>query len=541
MTAKNLSWVRTAVLMGSLVATVQAVAPPLRDQILLNGTWPTGGQVPVYEGINSFATKTYERSVPVDPSWSGKTIKLDCYGINYYVEVYVDNRHVADNLTPFGFFSMDLTDYVRPGGAFQLRLQVRGSSEQPVSNAQGQVLWPIGWGGRHHGIIDDIYLRAYGGKVAIEDAFVQTSFRNKTIKVDYTLKNYDNVSHTVTVTGDAVAAPGVTPPGAITVTTSAVTLAAGGTQTVSVTAPWQNPSLWMPHDPKLYHMVSRVTEGTTELDRETRRFGFREMWIVGAFFYLNGVRCNFRGENVVWHEAASRTANPDAWAALVTDFKDTLNFNCFRSHMSPCRQHHLEHCDETGFMVFDESALYGNSRYISSPHQEFLNNIRGPYTSAWLKGHRNHPSIVIWSAMNESWFWNLTVSERISIGAAMKAVDPTRVVIYDGDGGRWAQFDDDPRTETVSQHYPEGYQALPPNTAGAIYDWSWCRNASRRPFYPKPWGSGEFLACCWSGCPMPGVYYWQGTWVRGLRYQGMAEIRPYKMSWERVIPLLGGI
>jgi len=513
-----------------LFSLVFSAPPAIRDQVLLNGTWPAGGTVPTYIG-SSITTKSYERSVDVPSTWTGKTIKLDFYAVNFYAKIFVNNVQVGEHTGPWNFFSVDITSHVQPGSSFTLRIDLTGAGTAPLVNAQGQPLWPTGilgnGPGGNSGICDDVYLRAYG-KVAVDDSYVKTSFRNKTITVDYTVSNYDNAAHTVTVTGDAVLAGGTAVEK--NVTTQSISLAAGETKTVSASTSWSNPQLWWPHDPKLYHLVSKVMEGTTLLDQETKRFGFREFYISGNRFMLNGTRANLRGDNIPWPESPqARTCNLNGWTALVDTFMNRMNFNVFRIHRASIPKFCLEVCDEKGLMVISESALYGNGIYNYSPRTTLLNNYRNSYVAGWIKIHRNYPSIIMWSASNEDWISNFSDAEKVGNWTAIRAVDATRPIEFDGDAGYGASWDDNAACESPNHHYPEGYGALVPTAVNAIYNWP-CGNACYRN-RTKPEGIGEFLACCWISGLIPNVYWWQGTWVRGLRYTDWADLRPYKIQW----------
>jgi hypothetical protein len=138
-------------------------------------------------------------------------------------------------------------------------------------------------------------------------------------------------------------------------------------------------------------------------------------------------------------------------------------------------------------------------------------------------------------------------AELLSLGDAIREHDPTRPVTYDGDG--------DVGDAVVNWHYPEGYEELPrregPRTRSvgpseSIYGWAtmgaeksparlagWREGDNYGPTLApgKPTGVGEFLACPWVQELKPDVFWWHGTWCRGLRYTGYTDIRPYTLSW----------
>lgn len=76
--------------------------------------------------------------------------------------------------------------------------------------------------------------------------------------------------------------------------------------------------------------------------------------------------------------------------------------------------------------------------------------------------------------------------------------------------------------KTFNWRYPEGYEQLP---KGSIYSWA------AKVHSTKPSGIGEFLACPWVEKIKPEVFWWHGTWSRGLRYANFSDIRPFVMTW----------
>jgi len=526
--------------------------PDLRQQVSLNGDWPEGGAVPNYGG-DRFDENTYRRDVEVPASWAGKQIRLEFRQVNYVADVYVNGRQVANHVGGWIPFSVDVTPHVKPGETFSLRVIVKGSKDKQYVDSEGMAVWPVGTyrhDGSDSGIVDDVWLRAYG-MVAIEDAFIKTSFRDKIITVDYTVSNHDAAGHTVKVAGEVVPAMGGDT--VKTLTTPQLTLAPGETRTLTAVATWPDPQLWMPDSPYLYHLTSKVLDGSAVMDQETRRFGFREIWISGNQFKLNGVRVNIWGDSIVRDHRRKDFLMPSTWPKHVDMMMRELNMRIVRWHQHPAADFLLDVADEKGFLMLDESALYARSIYTMD-HDVLLPNMR-KWIGDWIKAHRNHPSIVIWSAENEVGWMHpglmrqvpLTDTELLSLGNAIRQHDPTRPVTYEGDG--------DVGDVMVDWHYPEGYEGLPRRESRrtvsvpvvqSIYAWGemgldqsprhvpgWREGTNYGPYlYPdKPTGMGEFLACPWVQELKPDVFWWQGTWCRGLRYTNYTNIRPFLMAW----------
>jgi hypothetical protein len=489
-----------------------AAKPQLRDAVLLDGTWSQGGVVPNRGGITISAnqTYTYQRDVAAPAAWAGKIIKLYFGAVNTYGEVYVNGTLAGTNLGFWAPFEVDVTTRVTPGQTFTLRVDVRSVLSSPVT-VNGNLMTPVGcdccgFDGGNSGIVEDVWLRAYG-TVAINDAFIKTSWRNKSITVDYALKNYGSGSRAVTIQGDITPDAG----GAIvkSIASNGVTLAAGEERVVTITSPWTDALLWQPDHPNLYHLTSRIVEGTATIDQETRRFGFREFYIVGADFMLNGIHVNLRGDNIACGEVP-QTFYDSAWVAGIYDkMMKQINLNCFRRHNSTTPEYLMDIGDEKGMLIINESPIYGASFNPQHDGNYFTNTKK--WWPSWIKWARNHPSVIEWSMANEA-LGMISLQQTQELAALTKQLDPTRPTMVE-ERESWAAFNLDVRME----HYPEGYMVTP--TPGNLYNWSQFIATN------KPSGAGEILY------GITDNQWWKGTMVRTMRYANWDDIRMYKLNF----------
>ncbi len=543
-----------AVAASLAVAAPLVGVPPLREQVSLNGTWDKGGQVPNYIGEN-IASREYERRVSIPASWGGKRFALEFGAVNHIAQISVNGVQIAEHLGGFIPFSVDLPPTLKAGDSFTLKVVVKGRLHEPIIDPTGSrankngvknpwVLWPVGnaWNkldNEYTGITDDVWLRAYG-PVAIADAFAQTSFRGKTIRVDYTLRNSTMAPQTVRLEADIVSASdGKTEK---TLAAPPVTVAPGQTKTVRVEAAWPNPRLWWPDQPHLYHLRSRLVQGGKRLDAETRRFGFREFWAQGTTFRLNGVRFNSTGDYFVWgkdnHWPDSYT--PAGWRKTIAALKD-LNTQSVRLHKQPAPQFALDIADETGLLLVSESALDGPTGG-ATPFKldKYLDNSIKFWVPAWVKANRNHASVWMWSAMNEMGPVNKENAQKV--GKVIRDLDPTRMIIYEGHSNP-ETYEGDPNTDINSRHYPrpfgntggvwtgsgEPWGAKPEESPNGIYAWKVFLDPA------KPTASGEalFYPGGQANAAQERNAWWQGVWTRGMRYNGWAAIGPASYRWIR--------
>lgn len=525
-------WSLVSLLVSLAVAAV-AAPPALRDQVSLNGTWPVGGEVPTYAGIAKFDQRTYERDVPVPAAWAGKVVRIEFGAVNFIAEVFVDGKKLHENIGAWCPFAVDVTGHVTPGQAFRLKVHVKGPKHPPIADERGHYAWPVGGWKDTGGIADDVWLRAYG-EVHVEDAFIQTSVAKKALAVEYTVRNASTRPRTVRIEAQVTREKGGRRE--LTFASPRVALAPGEVKTVRVEQTWRRPALYWPDDPVLHHLASAVVEDGRSVDRETRRFGFREIELRGNQFYWNGVRANLYGDYQVfgdtWYLDSAKWHSPEAWPATVDKIK-AMNLRVLRWHHNPVPKYLLDVADEKGLLICDEAANYGRDFHKHSNRPLYVENAV-KMIAPWIRANRNHPSIYLWNATNEMTHTFTGPFEPKSLhvlGDEIRKYDRTRPIGYDGDTGRANAYQSKGPadltlnrmlgTELIDYHYPEGYNKEP---TGSIYSWA------RFVFPDKPTGAGEMLH---TRSPKPEIQatmerntWWLGVWLRGLRYTNWTNVKP---------------
>lgn len=546
-----LQWLVTIALCGFIAQPdgARAGVPPLKpEQISLNGVWQKGGAVPVYGG-EILTHKSYVREVEVPATWKDKNIRLEFEAVNYACDVFVNDKLVMTHLGAWNPFAVDITNQVKPGTSFTMRVEVRGMSLPPIIEADGQERYPLGAqivNDDFGGIADDVWLRAYG-QVAITDAFIQTSFRQRELAVDYTVTNFTDTAREVTIEADAVRAG--TNRKEKTVTSDAIKLAPKESRVVRVTTVWNDAALWFPDAPELYILQSRVRDVRQQLDArrgnahrarqqvidsEARRFGFREIWTEGNQFRLNGVRLNIRGDYIGYGGYIPKTLQTKQSLPKVYDDLKSLNMNALRWHMHPAPAFAYDLADEKGLIIVCESAIYGRPGFMPPEIKKiYLKNARA-WIAAWAKRWRTNASVLLWSVVNEmgakyveNGHQSLTLDELKSLGAELRKYDTTRIVLYHGN----AEVTDE---DAINYHYPPpaGWQVV----TQSIYSWASLVDKNR------PTGVGEFfqtsktarhpkLTKAQRELMAENNIWWLGIWTRGMRYVDFADFRPKIYFW----------
>jgi len=469
----------------------------------------------------------YRRDLAIPKDWQDKRMFLRFEAVAYGCRPYLDGRPLGYHLGGFTPFEFEITEYVRAGMLCRLDVFVEGalallktgvdkSGVRSIHEAPpASVIAPLGGyrDDQYRGITQSVRLLARP-RDFISDVFVQPSVARRELRVRFEL---DARQTTDLLLGGYVRACGVAGSGKPTATLRFVPLPppgpAGAVFTLST--PWGDPVLWWPDRPYLYELVSELRRGEELIDRRVDRFGFREFRVDGDHFTLNGVRVHLRGRG------DSQTVDVTLYdRGAIREFLawHKGNANVYRTHIAPKPRAYYEVASEIGVMMVGESEICFDYHFdLDNP--EFWANCERLW-EARVRRDRNEPSIVIWSVANE--FLMAHARQKISdnlwrLGQRLKFLDPTRPVMFSGDGDLRNNMVGAPReveetevgkpVEIINLHpYDIGRAQRPPR------HWMACTNVPRCFFWPewatptevpnfwglsalarnRPWYMGEF-------------------------------------------------
>lgn len=181
-----------------------------------------------------------------------------------------------------------------------------------------------------------------------------------------------------------------------------------------------NPKAWTPDSPFLYEGEVSVYDQDELVDRYSVNFGMRDFSRKGKFFTLNGDKFYLRGSNITLQRFFE---DPDcqalAWdrewvKKLMIDLPKSIDWNAMRVCVGIVPDFWYDLCDEYGIVLQNEWLYWQNHGWDEQVRKEYTN---------WVWSDGNHPSIVIWDAINENWdsyIGNTLIPE-------LKELDPTRI------------------------------------------------------------------------------------------------------------------
>ena len=399
----------------------------------------------------------YRTRVRVPADLAGRSFYLRLPSINMIGSVIVNGQFCGWTRAMDALWECDITKAVKPGQVNEVCVAIKDAyyaiSEKksgrscrlsfniPLANMEKN------WVGQHFdfpvasalavraGILEEPGL-VVAGPVYTTDVFAMPSARKKQLALEVTVLNPTPADALVEVACEVVPAAGGK--AEKTFASREVTVPAGKEEVLRLAEPWENPHLWWPDDPHLYHVVTTVRLGGKAVDLRRTPFGFREWEWDGPAFQLNGVP---------WHLWADCTANdggkdPEGTIALWR--KNAQNMWRFWGDRfgGLDRQRALDLMDARGIVVRRSGIFDGQgANYLhglaNNPElfDHWIEQLK-----AQVRSERNHPSVLIWSMENEITFINsrnLGLTKEVEphiarAGREVMALDPTRPVMVDG-------------------------------------------------------------------------------------------------------------
>ncbi len=227
----------------------------------------------------------YRRTITIPDGWRNRRILLEITMLQTAGRIFVDGKPAGDLYFPGG--KIDLTRFVTPGGKHELAILVSavaagsGDSVFMAPDRQHKEAKSIS----NRGITGDVYLHAEPLHAAITDVHVLTSFRRKRITFDTGLSGNGG---DYTLEADILWNNEVVKQ----VKSERFRIPSGGRPfRIQFSADWLAEHLWDTDTPENLYTANlrlKAADGATLDAFLPQQFGFREFWIDGRNFMLNG-------------------------------------------------------------------------------------------------------------------------------------------------------------------------------------------------------------------------------------------------------------
>lgn len=407
---------------------------PDGDPILVPGCWEA--QVPRPYRI---ITAWYHRTFHVPADWEGGTLLLSFGAVMYRSAVWLNGEFIGSHEGGYTEFALDVpSEAVRWGLENQIAVEVQNplnaiaeypalavervlSAEQyapdlPLSEApHGKQTWYSSQSGLWQSVRAERV-----GSVRFETLRILPDVAASSATVRWRLAGAR--------AGDGANVElVVVDPSGSEVSRTRVS-SETGTPTGEATVPVPAPQLWDLETPRLYQLQARLWHEAEEADGITRRFGMRTVGTADGAVTLNGRPIYLLGvlDQDLYPDTISTPPSREFLRDQIRRVKE-MGFNLLRCHIKVPDPAYLDVADEEGVLVWCELPNWSRFTLASAA--------RGRATlERMVETSGNHPSLVIWTIINEDWGTRLRYERRdrewlVATYDWMRALDPTRLVV----------------------------------------------------------------------------------------------------------------
>jgi beta-galactosidase/beta-glucuronidase len=368
----------------------------------------------------------YRRSLQIPESWRSKRIQLQFGAVDYEAKVWVNGEFAGSHRGGHTPFSMEITDLLKSGVNTVVLRVWDPSTDRTIP--RGKQYWKEKseriWYTRTTGIWQPVWIEAVDA-VHVRRLRVTPDIDRSQVGIEVLVSRVTpELKLRLTVKKDGMVQA-----------RSEVDL----TQTRAAAAlTLENQQLWSPERPNLYDLNIEILAGAKVLDKVDSYFGQRKVGAHAGRFYLNNAPYYLKLvlDQGYWPDSL---LTPPTDEAIQYDIKMTKAFglNGARKHQKVEDPRWLFWCDKMGFIVWGEmaNAYDFSEEYVERFSQEWQEVIARDY---------NHPSIVAWVPINESWgarqiLTSVVQQEHVkSLYHLTRSLDSSRLVV-DNDG--WEHTD----------------------------------------------------------------------------------------------------
>ncbi|CAN5152285.1 glycoside hydrolase family 2 [soil metagenome] len=364
-------------------------------------------------------TAWYERSFDIPSRWDGRLVRL-CFGaVDYFCTAWINGEPVGEHEGGYLPFSFDVNDALVAGAPNLVTVKVLdvgpdgpASSPFPFDEVpHGKQSWygPIG------GLWQSVHLEASAHDF-IERIAVQGDPATGIARIQTTLRQ-TNVAGRLTCSITS-------PDGHDTYHASAPVQPDRNSFDIQVS----DARSWDVDSPHLYGVNMQLYDGNGMVDATGDRFGFRSIAAEDGVLLLNGRPLYLLGalDQDYYLGSIYTPHSDDLLRGQILRAKE-LGLNLLRCHIKVPDPRYLYWADRLGLLVWTELP---NWNTLTEEAKR-----RGRETlSGLIERDFNHPSIIIWTVINEGWGVDIPNDHKHRRWTGdtyrwAKALDPTRLVV----------------------------------------------------------------------------------------------------------------
>lgn len=447
----------------------------------------------------------YHRAIEIPVEWHGKRVLLHFGGVDFECHAYIDGRHVGGHFGGSSSFYFDVSNFVAAGSRFHLVVHATDDTRSTLQGGGKQSLDYHSVGcfyTRTTGIWQTVWLEAVSPHgLAFYDQLPDIDSRQLHIRPTFFGLSRDLTFHaTASLHGKVIGQ-------------ASMPLCNTGVVSVDLSNDF---SLWSPAKPSLYDLDLKVVDRSGHiLDHVSSYAGMRKIHVEGDRFFLNNEPLYLRFVlDQGYYAQGVWTAPSDDALRRDIELGIEAGFNGARLHQKVFEERFHYWADKLGYLTWAEYPSWGLSLKSDRSARNMLLEWR-----EILQRDRNHPSIIGWTPLNETWDISDKYRHRrlhVEAYETTKALDPVRPV--NGASGGCQVITDIYTVHNYEQDPAKLRLMLERQDDGSVYQTLGDKEA---PYTGQPYVVDEFGGIKW--IPTQEFQYASDSWGYGVPPRSLEE------------------
>lgn len=361
----------------------------------------------------------YKKDIHIDVK-EDKSYILHFGAVDYKCDLYINDKHIFTHIGGHTPFEVDITKYIQQDFSLIIRAEDYNLTTQPIGKQSWKKTNFLCWYTRTVGIWQSVWMEETG-KTYLTDVRMTPDIDNASLDIDAYINN-DNqdvwLKGEVYYEGELITR----------FMSSFKSKRARFTIDVSDEESDFRLHFWHPNSPNLYDIHFTLVSKHKILDDIQSYFGMRRINYLGNKVYLNNQE--FYQKLILdqgYFPNGGLTATAEELKKDVLMIKE-MGFNGARKHQKIEDYRYMYLCDKIGLVMWAE--FPSSFEYSPIANENTLREFH-----AFIKKHYNHPSVICYTLLNESWGINEVYTNKLEqnfingLVYLTKSLDTTRLVV----------------------------------------------------------------------------------------------------------------